>query len=506
MKLKIMLKRFFIILLALFIGCRMILPFFFGQFGPDEGLFALRAYQWVKCSPSLTGMVGDTSASSVIKDLIPPCGTLSLKGLVGRLGISYGPYLSYWLDFLYTVTGFNLAVLYALSGTVFILPAFILAKVVKDNNPFPEKEEAMYITVFLLSVTSPLAVYFSLMPLWDTPWLIFFSVLLLFFGMKAAKSGSIANLVLGLGVGMVLVSHLQTIPFITGFVVWDLFTVRQRRKFFIFLSGVILTSGFYFARLFTVTEKFMVGILDLNSNRNYWNIISSLGNLFAFWGNSQFTASSPSIVLSRVQASLSFISTCMGIFMAMLLGYCFFRNRRRFVSFPPLLQLSFFILAVYIPFNLITGASSEMHENMSLWWFAPLMMVYLVRMLFEDRTAKKILSTLVLFNVIAVAAYLVPAVIDQSGRGQLVPGINWRAQKEAVLSVCGRGQISYRGKQYAYIDTTNPHKHMLSLSLPAMVLLTDPSCARNTVFTDEEINSTVRIQEQGGKLRVEYNK
>ncbi len=490
---KLNFKILFIILIIFF---RILLAVRSAAFGPDESLFALRAVQYTRCIDDPTKIVRNLKAEDNIKETLQDCHKLPLLGLTGHLGIAYAPFLNYWLIFNYWLFNFHLSIIFFVLSLIFLSSAFLLA--ISLNNSF---------WVLILSLTSPLLIYFSLTPLWDTPWLIFISSLILFLS-QLKKPHLYTEFIISILLGISLTSHIQALPFVLGFLIWRL-TQKQVKRLSLLTSlvGIVVSAGPYFLKLILDGSLFNLHLRISGQENVTPDILTTFLSIFRFYGihtQEIINKTGPWFSLEKFFSYLT-----IGILSAMLIltiiyFYISFKKRN---SLHPLAVLFLISSLIYIPISWLTNSASQPQYGMMIWWFAPIMFPLVIFGLFPKNLSKIFIILLVLFNIFSLFIQYKDRIGYGTGIGFPL-GPSWWMQKNIDQKLCSLAANKYDSKnQKLTVKVQQELKdgEALPLTLSALIYMDFPDCATKILFVVPAKETDVSIGEDGTKTYLTIN-
>ena len=427
---------------------RLILPIRAGQFGMDESELAVRA-------------------GALLKGEYFP-----LIGLWGTRGVPYGPYPTYFYTLLYGLTGFHWGWAFLILNLLFLASAFLVAASVKPH--------AFSMWTLLLALTSPVAIYHSMM-LWDNPLLIVTSALILYLARPEAARGNWRDFVIGILLGVSLGIHLMALPFIAGVVVWRILVVKQLKAVLALGLGFVISIVPYVLGLWQVRELLaIVARRAADPSMDLWSLPTSL---FRFWGLHPFqffvNVNGPFLWLEQQLGHVT-----LGVILALLLltGYVIWKacvHR----SLPRKSLLTAFLLcaAFYLPFAFITNSSHLLTHANAIWWFAPVVIPIVVLQVFPGRAGPAILSCLVSFNVLVTAVQCAPRMItgtsaesiDRWGYGL---GASWWMQEITAREICAEAERQVQRQGLDMILVKLADVKYIAWSLPNLIKVKYPDC------------------------------
>jgi len=482
---------FFIIAIIFFTAFRIILPIHTGQFGPDEALFALRAKQISNCLPHPEKMIGPKSSQQVVIDLVPPCGKIPLKGLMGRLGVSYGPYLSYWLTFLYLITNFNLSFIFLISSLLFILTAFFIAESVSK-----QRKTFLWISVFLLSFTAPLMVTFSLNALWDGPWLIHLSALIIYLSTRTHNKKVIDFIVIGSLCGIAIGSHIQTIPFVFGFGIWLYLRTNNKKALLPFYFGLLLFGVPYLFKMVFSIGKIITHTHTFLQNKNITDLFLNFGYFLRFIGLHPYslinTSNSLLLKLEFLFAWSSVGVQCVLLFTYIIYIYYYYKHSLRKTN-DQILKLITILIVVYAPLALIGTIGREPQESMMIWWIGPVLLAFFISKVHSFKIKWALLTIVVFFQISLSFMQYLPR-LYQKYYLSYPHGPNYQTYQIISRQICTI--VKKQGRSYRIniaIDSTIPKHQLLFLIMPAITAITDSDCTTKIKFVEKQQAHNLQI-------------
>ncbi|MBI2617497.1 hypothetical protein HYW55_05150 [Candidatus Gottesmanbacteria bacterium] len=493
---------FLSLLITIIIFFRILLPIRGGQFGPDESFFALRAYQFFHCVHSPEQMVIDPQKRQVIQDLTQPCGELPLKGLVGRLGFFYGPYISYILTILYGLTQFQFFFLFLLTSVLFLMPPLLLAFSLNRVNKHVANRETVW--TFLLAITSPLAVKFSLEALWDTPYLMIFATLFVFIFFLTI-SDKIKLPFFGLILGTSLASHIQALPFILGSTLYIFTHIREKRitRIFLFVFFFLLPLFPYLLSLFFARNSLSFRFRVVGQENVLPNIVLLLSGIFRFFGMDYPLPALSDWLNVSYFLSITFLTICIRLSIFLLTILFLWRSYQKKENISPIISLIAHIIVFYLPLSLITNLSSHPQEYMMTWWFFPVIAPIVLYHSFRRKIANILLGIFLVLNILTIILQYTPRLIK--GTQLVYPhGPSWWVLQQTSRDLCEIAQ-TYRNTfgepLFVTISQSPPEKNYHTYSFISMIAIRHPDCVSNIRFNERKNDSQYLILPDKNGLR-----
>lgn len=457
--------KFIVFIIILF---RIILVIRTSQFGPDEGIFAVKARQLISCIDEPSQFVSSQVSKTYLNNNIQPCGEIPLVGLEGRLGFPYGPYPTYWLAFLYWITNFNLLTILIINSILFLIPAILLTFCIRNKK--------LRIWVFLLALTSPLFITFSLQSVWDTPWLMMLATIILYIVLrdKILNYGKIS--LLGLLLGISLASHIQSLPFAIGVIIFFFLKQRNWRYGAIIIITILLPLIPYFIGLYQVKDSIHPRF-RLIASTSKTAPVTLFTSIFRFWGLNSEIIVNHAPVWQMFEVYLSRMSTLVRILLVIVTIIFLYQFRSNFKrDRERLLQLFLVTVIIYFILSFITHAYIEPHEAMMLWWFAPVLIPLLMFRLFP-KSARFILAGFVVFNCVSSAVQYIPRLVEGSSN-EFPHGPSWWIQDRKVREICNKSSLKAQTIHVSDAYQTN--------SLLGMTALKNPQCLSSIRFVTDQ--------------------
>ncbi|MDO8498059.1 MAG: hypothetical protein Q7S61_05970 [bacterium] len=491
-------RRLLIIFISLFILFRILLPVRSGQFSQDEALFALRANQILHCVPHPEQMFVGEGDKNIFIQQIPPCGKLPLKGLFGGLGVSHGPYPTYWLTLLYFLTSFHFSLVFLFASICFIGASYLIAQSMRLKS-----SSFLWRSIFLLSLTSPLMVSFTNVALLDTSWLIVLSALCIYISMQMWKKEWLRYLFLGCLNGLAIGSHIQSLPFIIGFSVWLYLKTKKKKWMIPFLLGFILLGGPYLLMLLLSVNKILAYSHPFLKSNAWFDIFLNIGVFTRFIGaHPFFIVNKSNVILSRIELSLAVISIFTQVTLFIGVVYLYVRKRKLEQAIHPLYSLSFYIILAYAPIVLLSGIGRAVHETMIIWWSGPVLASF-VMYYFSKKWREIILSLFVIFQLLIVGIEYLPRLHYGTSVYDMHESSYW-IYENVVKKIC---LSTNRQSILVSLDKTLPYRERLSLILPSMIAIRYPDCVSRVRFTyEKKADMAIRPDEKGRRLEVVVRK
>lgn len=475
------------VIILIIILFRILLPLRIGQFGPDEAFFALRANQFFRCTINPAQMVTNTIQKQVLNNLIQPCFQLPSRGLVGRLGFFYGPYISSVLLMLYGITHFLFPLLFVLTGIVFAVLPFLLAVSLKNSKEHFSQTSLFW--VFILGITSPLTITYSLVPLWDTPYLLLFSTLIICTFLSHLK-WKIKDVLIGTLLGISLASHIQALPMVLGWVVY--YFIRQgfgeKKRIFLILTSIIIPLLPYLLTLFLARNSLVPRLRIIGQEQTVPNIVLSISGIYRFFGmDYPFSTSiwKPIIPLAIILVWIT---------LSILLLFFFFTlfylwNRRGSNRKNSLIKFIGITSIIYLFFSFFTNMADHPQEYMMTWWFVPVLAPFILFFLFPKKIAHVILGILVAINILTIGIQTLPRII--SGTETSYPnGPSWWMIENIAYKLC---QETGGKSTNVFISRSPPEDSYVTYSLVSMISIQHSNCTAFIRFVDRREDAKIWI-------------
>lgn len=366
------------------------------------------------------------------------------------------------------ITNYNLIIFLSITSILFILPSFLLSQCIQEKK--------LKKWVFLLALTSPLFISFSFQSFWDTPWLLIISVIILYIVTRRQKQNYKTAGIIGIFLGISFGSHIQSIPFIAGFIIWYFWKYRDRKK----IAAVLIT-------LLITLIPYFVGLYQIRSTLHFRMRISSqilpdaplvlFTSIFRYWGlNNEFIVNHiPN--WQFIEIIIAWVSVIFRILFVLLFIIFLYKTRKNKSELhEPLVSLSLAIIPIFLILSFISHGYTEVHETMMIWWFAPFFIPILIYYFFPKK-AKFILSVLIVFNIVAFGIQYLPRL--KQGTTILYPhGPSWWMEKKIVEVICANN--NQKRTKLLFADHQNTY---ILHSLLGMIALQNPSCISTVVFS-----------------------
>lgn len=491
-------NRLIFIGISIFIFFRIILPVRTGQFSQDEALFALRANQILHCAPHPEQMVVGEGDKNIFIQQIPPCGKLPIKGLFGGLGVSHGPYPTYWLTLLYFLTSFHFSLVFVFASICFVGVSYLIAQSTRLKS-----SSFIWRSLFLLSLTSPLMVSFTNVALLDTPWLIVLSALCIYISIQTWKKEWVRYLFIGCLNGVAIGSHIQSLPFIIGFSLWFIVRTKNKKNILPFLLGFLLLGGPYIYMLTTSVHKILVSPHPFLQSHTWYDIFLNVGVFTRFIGaNPFFIVNQLDSTLGRIELILGIISILVQVTLFIGAVYLYLIKRKLRQVIHPLYGLSFYIILAYLPVILFSGLGRAVHETMIIWWTGPILASFLIYYLFK-KWRNSILTSLIIFQVCIVGIQYLPRLYYGTSVHDIHESSYW-IYENIAKKIC----FSANNKNILVsLDRNLPHRERLSLILPSVIAVRYPDCVSRVRFTyEKKADIVIRPDAKGRRLEVVESK
>lgn len=438
---------------------RLVLPIRAGQFGPDESLFLVRAQSIVR---------GDS---------------LPLVGLSGNYGMFYGPYPSYFFAAAYGVTGFSLGRVFLISSTLLLTAPLLLAAAARRMRHTT--------WIFLLALTSPLAIYFSVLGLWDTPLLIPLSALILYVARPGTQIRTWREFAIGSLLGISLGVHLQVIPFVAGISTWRFLLTRRKRPILALVSGMFVAVLPYLLGLWQIRDQLSPSLGRSGEEAlapDPWALLTSL---FRFWGGHPGVRINSNSWFLGAEVLLAQVTFGLIIVLLLMSAYYIWRSRGKLPSIENPLTAFALCAAFYVPFAYITNTGSGNQYGQTLWWFAPLVIPIVVMGVLPRKAAAVCLSLLVAFNLVTTSVEYLPRLRNGTGI-EWGHGPSWWMQEQVVADL--HREVERRGGQITIVELACKY---CDYTLDALIEVKHPDIAHQVGLVPSAEKGTGKV------LRVE---
>jgi len=453
---------------------RLILPVRAGQFGPDESLFALRAQ------------------SILSRASLPPV------GLSGNYGMVYGPYPSYYFAVLYGLTQFNLGWALLISSIVLVTAPFLLAASIKEEG-YPQ-------WTFLLALTSPLAIYFSVMGLWDTPLLIPLSAFVLYFTRFVSKNTAWKEFVIGLLLGVSVGSHLLAITFVAGISAWRVLVTKRTKSIIGLGAGILIAVMPYAIGLWQVRSELSPSLRRAGGETIIPGPVALLASLLRFWGAHPGVRINPNGWLLAAEDTLSQVTVSLAIVLLLVAVYHFWKSRRKQLSIENPLAAFALCAVFYLPFAYITNTSIQPQYGQALWWFAPLVIPAIVMGIMPKRAGVWCLSLLVALNLMITAVEYTPRIVNGTQASYAYGhGPSWWAYEEVASTLCAEANNQWPGQGMVTAEMSGEPSNMrIRFILENLIKLKHSDCAQRVqlIWSDTSTGRVLRVEPDPDRIHL----
>jgi len=470
-------RPLFCLLVTAIILFRLFLPLRNGAFGPDESLIALRTQSILK---------GDS---------------FPLIWGPGNFLFPYGSYSLYFLALIYGMTGFHLGWSLFIASIVLMSAPFLLAGYIAPKSyPF---------WTFLLALTSPVAIHYSLSGLWSIQFFIPLSALVLYIGRSSSPQKTWKEFLIGLLLGVGIGTHPQIMPFVAGIFVWRILVTRRKEAIINLIVGIFIAVLPYLIGLWQIRNSlhFTLSSPTYPSEAGIRGFLVFFSSLFRFFGaHPAVHMFPPGGWLYAVEKLLAQLTIGITISILFVGAYYFWKSGRKHLSIKSPLVPFLLCAAFYLPVAYMTNTGFQPHNGMALWWFAPLVIPPVIMAVLPKRAAIGALWLLITFNLIIVVIQYTPHIVNGTqasfAYGQ---GPSWWAYEEVVSTVCAEvnNQASSQGSTIVEMSG-DPWNERIRYILANLIKLKHPDCAQRVQFiwSDTSPGRVLRVEPDPDKIHL----